>query len=152
MDLFLGFDDGFLGSDMHGLVAAIDQVILDCQPEELYIPYPSTHQDHIALYEAGVRGGRLSMSPRHWFTPCLYVYDVAAYDINLYPSDLRWNIFEALSEEQIDKKIAAVEVYSSQAMVGPHPANGMKELAQAHGNARKLDWAEPFALVREVRR
>ena len=36
------------------------------KPDEVYLPFPSLHQDHIAVYEAGMRSGRLSMSPDHW--------------------------------------------------------------------------------------
>lgn len=148
---FLGFKDGYVGVDMHSLVGALDEVVSELRPEELYLPFPSMHQDHIAVYEAGIRAGRLSMNPDHWFTPSIYVYDVAAYDVNMYPTDLKWNVFEPLSEDQVNAKVAALKEYSSQAVVGPHPINGIKELAQASGHARHLDYAEPFALIRLVR-
>jgi LmbE family N-acetylglucosaminyl deacetylase len=148
---FLGLPDGRIGEDMHTLVGLLDQVVADFRPEELYLPFPSMHQDHIAVYEAGVRAGRLSMSDGHWFTPSLYVYDVAAYDVVLYPTDLRWNIFESLEEDHIDKKVDALSAYSSQAVTGPHPINSVKQQAGVVGNARQVAWAEPFALVRKVR-
>lgn len=147
---FLDFEDGYLDRDMHRLVGAIDRLVADYKPDVMYVPFPSMHQDHIAVYEAGVRAGRLSMTPGHHFTPTLLVYDVAAYDVNLYPSDLKWNVFESLTEEQVDRKVAALEAYGSQAIVGPHPANGIKSLAQTTGNARAVAYAEPFALVRTV--
>lgn len=146
----LNFQDGRVGDDARRLVNALDAVVGEWRPQELYVPYPSTHQDHIHAYEAGIRAARLSMSG-HWFTPSVYVYDVAAYDLSLYPTDLRWNIFESLDEAHVDKKVQALETYASQAVMGPHPANGMKQMAQACGNARGVDWAEPYALVREVR-
>ena len=93
---FLGLRDGNIGEDMHALVGLLDEVVAEFQPQELYLPFPSMHQDHIAAYEAGIRAGRLSMTDGHWFTPSLYVYDVAAYDVVLYPTDLKWNIFESL--------------------------------------------------------
>jgi LmbE family N-acetylglucosaminyl deacetylase len=148
---FLGLPDGNLGGDMHRLVGLLDELIAEVRPKELYLPYPSMHQDHIAVYEAGVRAGRLSMSEGHWFTPSLFVYDVAAYDVVLYPTDLRWNVFEALEEDQIDRKVDALSAYSSQAVTGPHPVNSIKQQAGVVGNARQVSWAEPFALVRGVR-
>ena len=86
---------------MTEMVGAIDEIMAELKPEELYLPYPSLHQDHIAVYEAGMRSCRVSMSLDHWFPPSVYVYDIAVYDVNLYPTDLRWNVFEALTEEQI---------------------------------------------------
>lgn len=149
--LFLGLPDGNVGEDMHGLVGILDRVVSDLRPDELYLPFPSIHQDHIAAYEAGIRAGRLSMSEGHWFTPSLYVYDVAAYDVSLYPSNLDWNVFEALGEESINRKVEALRAYGSQAVTGPHPVNSVKELAAVIGHARQVNWAEPYSLVRGVR-
>lgn len=149
--LFLGMPDGNIGEDMHTLVGVLDQVVSDLRPDELYLPFPSMHQDHIAAYEAGIRAGRLSMSEGHWFTPSLFVYDVAAYDVALYPTNLEWNVFEALAEEAIDKKVDALSAYASQAVTGPHPINSVKQQAAVIGHARQIDWAEPFSLVRGVR-
>lgn len=150
--LFLGLDDGNIGEDMHALVGILDRVVSDLQPDEMYLPFPSIHQDHIAAYEAGIRAGRLSMSAGHWFTPSLYVYDVAAYDLSLYPTNLEWNVFEALGEDSIDRKVEALRAYASQAVTGPHPVNSVKELAAVIGHARQVPWAEPYSLVRGVRR
>jgi LmbE family N-acetylglucosaminyl deacetylase len=149
---FLNFEDGRIGADMHTLVETLDRVVASYQPTEMYLPYPSMHQDHIATYEAGVRAGRLSMSAGHWFTPTLFVYDVAAYDVVLYPSDLKWNMFESLTELQIDRKVAALEAYGSQTVTGPHPANSVKQQAQVLGASRQLEFAEQYALIRGVRR
>jgi N-acetylglucosamine malate deacetylase 1 len=80
------------------------------------------------------------------------VYDIAVYDVNLYPSDLRWNVFEALTEEQADRKAEACAAYASENPGGPHPMNGIKEIAATVGLARKVEFAEQYALVRQVRR
>ncbi|MDP3968535.1 MAG: PIG-L deacetylase family protein [Nocardioides sp.] len=148
---FLDLPDGSVGADMHGLVGALDTVLDRCRPRELYLPYPSVHQDHIAAYEAGIRAARLSLTPGHWFPPDVYVYDVAAYDLVLYPTDLRWNIFEALDEHHVDTKVKAAMSYGSQMVTGPHPVNDLKQCAQTIGAARRVEWAEQYALVRSVR-
>ena len=36
------------------------------QPRELYLPFPSVHQDHIATYEAGIRSARVAASLKTW--------------------------------------------------------------------------------------
>lgn len=149
--IFLGLPDGNIGAEMHDLVGILDRVVADLRPDELYLPFPAMHQDHIATYEAGVRAGRLSMTEGHWFTPSLFVYDIAAYDVSLYPTDLKWNVFEALTEESIDKKVEALGSYASQAVTGPHPVNSAKQQAAVTGHGRQLDWAEPYSLVRGVR-
>lgn len=148
---FVGTADGALDQDMRGLVTKLDDVMSDWQPRELYLPFPSLHQDHIAAYEAGMRAARLSMTEGHHFTPSVYVYDVAVYDAVLYPTDLKWSVFESLSEEQIDRKVEALEAYDSQVVTGPHPSNSVKQMAHALGAARQVAWAEQYALVRQVR-
>jgi len=147
----LGLPDTRLGEDMPALVSAFDEVLAEFCPDDVYVPFPSMHQDHVAVYEAGVRACRLSMTPGHWFPPRVLAYDVAAYDLELYPSDLRWNVFEELDEYQVLMKVAAMKAYRSENIDGAHPVNGVKELAHAIGAARKVAFAEQFALVREVR-
>jgi N-acetylglucosamine malate deacetylase 1 len=149
--VFLELPDGRIGDDMAKLVCELDTVLDEYQPEELYLPFPSVHQDHIAAYEAGIRAARLSLNGNHHYPPNVLVYDVSAYDLTLYPSDLRWNVFESLSEEQVQRKSRALKAYASQTVDGPHPINGVVEGAHMLGASRRLEYAEQFALVREVR-
>ena len=148
----LEFDDGTTQQHMSRLVGCLDEVMADVRPEEVYLPFPSLHQDHIGVYEAGMRSSRLSMSPGHWVPNGVLVYDIAVYDVNLYPSDLRWNVFEALTEEQADRKAEACAAYVSENPGGAHPMNSIKEIAATVGHMRKVDFAEQYALVRQVRR
>ena len=129
-----------------------DAIMAELKPDELYLPYPSLHQDHIAVYEAGMRSCRVSMSLDHWFPPSVYVYDIAVYDVNLYPTDLRWNVFEALTEEQITAKEAACQAYQSEIPTDVHPINSVRQIAGALGQVRLVPYAEQYALVRTVRR
>lgn len=148
----LGFEDGATDRNMTELVGAIDAVMADVRPDEVYLPFPSLHQDHIAVYEAGMRSARVSMSVEHHFPPAVLVYDIAAYDVNLYPSDLRWNVFEDLTEEQVSKKARACTAYQSEIPTDIHPINSVKQLAAAAGLVRLMAYAEQYALVRQVRR
>ena len=147
----LGFEDGKTGQYMTDLVGRLDEVMAEVRPDEVYLPFPSLHQDHISVYEAGMRSARLSMSPDHWVPDAVLVYDIAVYDVNLYPSDLRWNVFEALTEEQADAKAAACAAYVSENPGGAHPMNSIKEIAATIGHMRRVAFAEQYALVRQVR-
>ena len=147
----LGFRDGHAPQEMTEIVRALDEVCAEVRPDELYLPYPSLHQDHIAVYEAGMRSCRVSMSPEHWFPPSVYVYDIAVYDVNLYPTDLRWNVFESLTEEQIAKKDAACRAYQSEIPTEVHPITSVRQLAAGVGHVRLLAYAEQYALVRTIR-
>ena len=147
----LGMEDGDVGRSIPELVGRIDALCREHRPQELYLPFPSLHQDHIAVYEAGMRSARLSMSAGHWSAPQVFVYDVAVYDVNLYPSDLRWNVFEPLTAEQADAKARACEAYVSESPEGPHPIGAIRQIAESVGKVRGLEFAEQYALVRQVR-
>jgi len=149
--LCLGMKDGETQGHMAELVARLDQVFAEVRPDEVYLPFPSLHQDHIASYEAGMRACRISMSADHWVPTSVLIYDIAVYDFSLYPSDLRWNVFEALTEAQAEQKTAACAAYRSEIPVGSHPMNSVKELAASVGHVRLVDYAEQYALVRQVR-
>ena len=148
----LGFEDGVTDQHMTELVGAIDEVMREVRPDEVYLPFPSLHQDHIAVYEAGMRSARVSMSADHHFPPTVLVYDIAAYDVNLYPSDLRWNVFEALTGEQVTQKARTCTAYQSASTTAIHPINSVVQLAAATGLGRLMAYAEQYALVRQVRR
>ena len=148
----LGMPDGEVSGQMTRLVTALDDLFVELRPDEVYLPFPSLHQDHIAVYEAGMRACRISMSPDHWVPASVLIYDIAVYDLNLYPSDLRWNVFEAITEEQADLKAAACQAYETEHPTGPHPMSSVKQHAAAVGNVRLVDFAEQYALVRQVRR
>lgn len=147
----MGFPDGGLSSRMLDLVTRLDALLAQMRPEEVYLPYPSLHQDHIAAYEGGMRACRASMTEGHWFVPTVLVYDIAAYDVSLYPTDLRWNVFETLTEEQVDAKVAACHSYVSEMPAGIHPMTSIKEIAAGVGTIRLVPYAEQYALVRQVR-
>lgn len=147
----LGFPDGGLPRLVSETVAALDEILSELRPDELYLPFPSLHQDHIAAYEAGMRAARISMSAEHWFPPAVLVYDIAAYDVNLYPTDLRWNVFEPLDESHVNAKQEACLAYSSEVPSEVHPITSVREIAAAVGRPRLLKYAEQYALVRQVR-
>ena len=147
----LDFPDGAVGDDPTALVTALDGLLDDWQPDELYLPWPGTHQDHIAVYEAGMRTARLSMSRQHWYPPTVMVYDCPAYDLDLYEVGMRWNVFESLTLDQASAKAAAVGAYESESTPGCHPSNGVLGQAAVLGQARGVEFAEQYALVRSVR-
>jgi LmbE family N-acetylglucosaminyl deacetylase len=148
----LGFPDGEAPTHMTSLVSKLDELMGRLRPEEVYLPFPSLHQDHIATYEAGMRACRISMTADHWVPPSVLVYDIAVYDVNLYPSDLRWNVFESLTAEEVGLKEAACASYVSEIPSGAHPMNSVRQLAAAVGQVRLIEYAEQYALVRQVRR
>jgi LmbE family N-acetylglucosaminyl deacetylase len=143
--VLLGLPPQNVGEDMDRLVGLLADLLALMQPRELYLPFPSVHQDRLAAYEAGLRStcvpSRLEVRP----PLSVLVYDVAAADPADYPADVRWNVREPLGELDVDRKVAAAIAYRSPV------ADGLKKRAQAVGSAGRVSWAEQFALVRAPR-
>lgn len=148
---FLSLPHGQVGQDMRRLAGMLDNVVNATRPMEMYLPFPSIDQDHVAAYQAGMRLARLSGTHGQWFPPKVLVYDVAARDVSQYPADLRWNACESLNENEMDRKLAAVLAYRSQTAQGPHLVQAIKQCAHTVGSARHMQWAEQYALVRSTR-
>jgi N-acetylglucosamine malate deacetylase 1 len=149
----LGLVDGQVGADPMHLVTLLDKRLAEYQPEELYLPAPGTHQDHIATYEAGMRAARLSMNRDHWTPPTVLLYDVPAYDLELYPTHVQWNVYEQLDPVHLQRKVDAAACYDSQVPNGEHPAAAEQIRAEARlaGSEVGLLFAERYSAVRIVR-
>lgn len=149
----LGFPDGDVGQRERALVTALDRVIDHVRPDEVYLPYPGSHQDHVAVYTAGMRACRQSLNPDHWMPGTVLVYETPTYDLDLQDWGLRFNVFESLTEEHVYRKSEAMLMYESQVQE-PH-AGSPEELvrrARSLGLARDVQYAEQYAAVRVVRR
>lgn len=149
----LGLPDGRLPMHEVEMVTMLDELLSVEQPDEMYLPYPDLHQDHIAAYEAGMRAARASMKPNHWYVPNVFVYDVAAYSLELRPTGLRYSVFEDISGWPVSAKGHAMDAYASECAPPPSPSNGraLAMQAQALGAMHKIEAAEQYAVVRMVR-
>lgn len=144
-----------LGKEYGGrsLVGVFDALLGTHRPDELYLPYPDVHQDHIAVYHAGIRAARASTSPQHWYVRGLFVYDVAVYTTELSPSGLKFDTFEDITGPGIRGKAEAIDAYESVAAAPPSPVNGQSLTIQATalGSMHRLGAVEQYATVRVVR-
>ena len=143
--VLLGLPRQDVGVDIDRLVGLLADLLALIQPRELYLPFPSAHQDRVVAYEAGLRStcvpSRLEVRP----PLSVLVYDGAVAVQPDYPADVRWNVREPLEESDVDRKVAAAIAYRSPV------AHGLKKRAQSVGSAGRVSWAEQFALVRAPR-
>jgi LmbE family N-acetylglucosaminyl deacetylase len=150
---FLSLPDGRLQESMVDMVTLLDRILGMVQPQEMYLPYPDLHQDHIATYEAGMRTARASMKKGHWYVPSVFVYDVAAYTLELRPTGLKFDTFEDVSGDPILAKGKAMDCYESETAPPPSPANGaaLMKQAEALGAMHHRHAVEQYAAVRVLR-
>jgi len=134
------------------LANLVQQCVAIAEPTDLYIPLRGFNQDHDAVHQACLIAlrpvGSMVMPLRVW------TYE--------YPGDV-WGLGEpppssgsrhtALTEEQVDRKCAALREHRSQfahregILVGPV---GARRLAQYRGAAAGVEYAETHHLIREV--
>lgn len=144
------FPTGELQANARGLVTRIDQLVRALKPMELYLPAPGIHQDHIAVYEAGIRAARLSYTSGSWFVPTVLLYEVPGYALDLYNIPYKWNRYVTLDDEQMAKKMDAIRAYKSQNDGGFDPAALAEEQANILGRRVGVRYAEQYAVIREV--
>lgn len=146
----MGIPTGQIAANMRALVTDLDKIIDTFCPEYLYIPRPGLHQDHIAVYEAGLRSARLGFGkPRH-FVPKVMVYDISAYgDTDLFQTGLIWNHVESLTVQQINKKVQAFQAYESQ-QVGNVNGHMLKDEAFVIGHQVGVAYGERYSAIRQV--
>lgn len=149
----LSLPDGRLQESMVEMVTSLDRIVCMVQPQEMYLPYPDLHQDHIATYEAGMRAARASMKKDHWYVPSVFVYDVAAYTLELRPTGLKFDTFEDISGDPVLAKGKAMDCYASETAPPPSPANGaaLMKQAEALGAMHHRHAVEQYAAVRVLR-
>lgn len=144
------FRTGTLADSSRALTTWLDTVLQEQRPDELYLPTPGVHQDHLAAYEAGMRSARKSYTGSSWFVPSVYLYDIPSYSAELYTVPYTWCRFLSLTEAEMDTKVLAVEAYQSQMVGAFNPARLAREHAEYLGARVSVKYAEQFAVVREV--
>ena len=129
-------------------VSQYDSIFDSFKPDELFINYPSWHQDHKKIYDSAMASLRL----RQGFMPRF----VALYE---YPFILNQNIiisgglwYHDISDS-LDEKIELFNIYKTQIKPAPSPLNpaGIRQLAMVRGTECSLKFAELFYLQKMIR-
>lgn len=144
------FEDRYVGQDMASLVRYMDMIKNDIKPDLVYLPFPSVHQDHCAVYEAGVRIARLSLSDDEWFIPSVLVYREPVSQIDIYNPSLQFNLYNELPSEAVKKKSEAIKAHETEILEYPHPSSPeyLDYEARTEGGRCGVEHAEVFAALR----
>jgi LmbE family N-acetylglucosaminyl deacetylase len=135
---------------MNILVEAISRVFSEFEPTEVFVPHPSDiHSDHRVAFQA-------AMSCTKWFR-FPFIKRVLAYE-TLSETDFglereasfRPNVFLNI-EDEIEEKLLALKIYSSEIGEFPFPRSteAVRALATVRGAASGYSSAEAFELLRE---
>lgn len=138
-----GHYDGFAGRNLVDLQAEVDMLVQRWQPVQLYVPSPQAHQDHQALYQAGLR--TLRHSRHHLHRPrALLAYDVPSYPY----AAVGTQVHQQLDLRDLAAKDDALAEYEGQRVP---PRQVVLATARAVGARVGVEYAEQYQLVHEVR-
>ena len=129
-------------------VSQFDAIFDRVQPDEVFINYPSWHQDHRKVYDSAMAALRF----RQGFMPrfvALYEYPFIL-NQDIYISGGLW--YHDITDS-LDEKIAIFNLYKSQIKQAPSPLNpdGIRQLAMVRGTECCVKYAELFYLQKMIR-
>lgn len=134
------------------LNAAVRQVILDVQPDTIFVPFVGDiHVDHQLVFSAAMVASR----PAGGFRPCrILAYETVSetnWDAPFLTPSFVPNIFISI-DGYLEKKIAAFEKVASQVKEFPNErsSRALIALAELRGATVHVPAAEAFVLVREI--
>lgn len=129
------------------ITTAIDRVIGEFLPDEVFVNYPSHHQDHIVVYECTKAAMRLKEN----VMPSLF----ALYEYPFVNSGdkIPGGLFYFDIDEYIDEKVRLFYHYNTQIKTLPSPLNeeGIRALARMRGLECGRKYAEMFYVQRIIK-
>lgn len=123
------------------IITKLDSYIDKFRPDEIFINYRSTHQDHIKMYDCAMASLRLREGYRPRFV-ALYEYPFITSGADIIDGGKAYHDISDVIEE----KVALFGNYASQIRESPSPLNGdgIKSLAHIRGLECGVQFAEKF--------
>lgn len=142
-------DSAFNTVPMGQLVGAIEAQIREYQPDQLFIPLPSFHNDHVVTHDACVAA--LRPHPKRKTHPLgVYCYEYPGQAWG--PKPPEWGrVYAKASAEDVQAKVKSLECYGTQwvsvkdSLLGER---GVRALASIRGAEAHWEYAELFYLIR----
>jgi len=134
---------------MGEMVQKLDARMADWKPDEVLIPLPAAHQDHVYMYQAAIAACRQSQSKNHIKIVAAYEYPSSGLGPGGDESPSRGGMYVNI-EDYLIKKIAAVQAYKT----ALHKDGGLitipavVTLAKLRGLESGFDSAELFRILR----
>ncbi len=116
--------------------------------DTVFVPSPAAHQDHRAMYNAGLAASHVLCY--RFGAKRFYCYDSGYYGWN--PNDaIHPTVFRKLSQAEVDKKLEAMRCYGSQiGRATIFEPEFILEGCKRNGALVGAEFAEVFSLIREV--
>lgn len=131
------------------MVAMLDKLQHDYQPDEVLIPLPSSHQDHKYCWEVGVAATRPSNSRKTPTMVAAYEYPLSCWGDGANASSFKGGVYVDVTQTWADK-VLALSKYVSQMRGGVSLVSevGVESLARIRGVEAGFQYAELFHALR----
>lgn len=145
-------DNRFDTVAMLDVVKIVEELIAGLKPETVYTQHGGDlNVDHVVLYRATLTATRPTQG--HPVRE-VYAYEVASsseWAFQQFEPAFRPNTFVDIGAT-LERKVAAMELYESEARAAPHPRApaSLEAIARRWGSVAGVDAAEAFQLVRRV--
>jgi LmbE family N-acetylglucosaminyl deacetylase len=150
----LGFPDQKLDAlPLLEVTHAIEREIERLQPDTIFTQHGGDlNQDHVITYRATLTATRPMAGGR---VRCVYAYEVPSsteWSFQRFAPHFQPSVFFDIADT-LEVKIAAMQIYESEAREFPHPRSpqALKAIARRWGSVVGLHAAEAFELVREIK-
>ena len=150
----LGFPDQKLDAmPLLEITQAIEREIERIQPDTIFTQHGGDlNQDHVITYRATLTATRPMAGG---CVRCVYAYEVPSsteWSFQRFAPHFQPSVFFDIADT-LEVKIAAMQVYESEARDFPHPRSprALQAIAHRWGSVVGLDAAEAFELVREIK-
>jgi len=123
------------------IITSLDYAIDTFRPDEIFINYRSSHQDHIKMYDCAMASLRLREGYRPKFV-ALYEYPFITNGTDMVDGGKAYHDITNVLQE----KISLFNLYASQVRKSPSPLNenGIRALAAIRGMECGYKYAEKF--------
>lgn len=146
--MFEGYENRLDTLPMIELITALDAILGETAYDEVLLPYPSHHQDHRLLYDAGFAALR-EKGGGHY--PSLIALYETPY-VGWAPREILGGKYYVDITEYIDGKLHALAAYESQVPPAPHPVSldATRTLAAMRGIECGRKFAELYYVIKMV--
>lgn len=140
-------------NNLHLLIHTVQDHLVDAKPDILFSThYSDNHQDHKNLYRAVAVATRPNGAV---FIPRIIAGEIISSCDQSYGIERATfipNYYEGLDETNIDTKINALKLYSTEIREYPHPRcpQSIKAKAITRGSECKRKYAEAFMVLRDI--
>lgn len=130
------------------VISYIDLSIKEIEPDEVFVNYPSRHQDHKKMYECTMAAMRL----KEGFMPSFFALYEYPFITGVEVPNGGCMYFDIT--ERIEDKCKVFSLYHSQVKSSPSPLNeeGIKALSRIRGIECGVKYAEMFYIQKMIKR